>query len=79
MARARCDGLRMAEPQVLCPSCGEKVPANFDQGLLDAGGSFANDLAGGTLEVLRVDLCKDCGTVARWWVAQADRLWMKRS
>ena len=115
----------MAQPQVICPACGEKVPANFEQcwkcqgdvssavavglprpetadrcthchgtdlekgirlsggashgvGLLFAGGSFASDLAGGSLEALRLDLCRGCGTVVRWWVAQPDRLWMKR-
>lgn len=113
-----------AEPEVSCPSCGEKVPANFAQcwkcradlasaaapgaprrapevrcthcrgtglergikvgtgvshpvGMLFAGGSFAGDLLGGSLEPLRADLCTECGTVVRWWVDEPDRLWVK--
>lgn len=110
------------EPQVSCPSCGEKVPANFAQcwkcgaempllsavdaavparrcpscqgtdiesgiavhterqgvaGLRFSGASFVRDMSGGALEVLRADLCKDCGTVIRLWVAQPDRVWIK--
>src|SRR5690606_616196 len=46
-------------------------------GLLYAGGSSIRDLQGGNLEVLRADLCKDCGTILRFYVDEVDRLWLK--
>jgi len=48
-------------------------------GLLFAGASLVHDLKGGALEVLRADLCTDCGTVIRLWVDEPDRMWIKSS
>jgi len=121
----------MSSAEVLCPSCGERVPSHFGNcwkcqselkgaapapgsspsrrcnycdgtdlelgvtvgagdphagtfgkvpttvGLLFAGGSLFKDLQGGSLEVLRADLCKECGTIVRMYVDEVDRVWLK--
>jgi len=46
-------------------------------GLLFAGGSALKDFQGGSLEVLRADLCKECGTIVRMYVDEVDRAWIK--
>lgn len=109
-----------AEPELVCPTCGERVPAHFANcwkcngelskavaapsgpklrctycrgtdietgitvaagepavGLAFTGTSFLRDIRGGSLELLRADLCKDCGTVVRFSVEEVDRIWVK--